>query len=148
MRITNTLTDMTNIAKLPSTETTVGYVAGEIRAHAARKGLSGRQMAFQLGKSQPWMSRRLTGEIPFDVEELDAVAAILDVAPRELFPGNEGDPRFTGGMSLSDSEQRFVLALRASNQRTSDYKAPVASLADARARRELGTIAHSESQPA
>jgi transcriptional regulator with XRE-family HTH domain len=112
---------MTNIAKLPSTETTVGYVAGEIRAHAARKGLSGRQLAFQLGKSQPWMSRRLTGEIPFDVEELDAVAAILNVAPRELFPGADNDR--AGGMALSDSEQRFVLALRASNQRTSDYKA-------------------------
>lgn len=131
---------MTNIAKLPSTETTVGYVAGEIRAHAARRGLSGRQMAFQLGKSQPWMSRRLTGEIPFDVEELDAVAAILGVAPRDLFPGSDTDPNNVGGMALSDSEQRFVLALRASNQRTSDYKAAVASLADHRARRELGTV--------
>jgi hypothetical protein len=67
------------------------------------------------------MSRRLTGEIPFDVEELDAVAAILNVAPRELFPGADNDR--AGGMALSDSEQRFVLALRASNQRTSDYKA-------------------------
>lgn len=118
MRITNTLSNMTNIAKLPSTETTVGYVAGEIRAHAARRGLSGRQLAFQLGKSQPWMSRRLTGEVPFDVEELDAVAALLGVTPRELFPGSDGDR--VGGMALSDSEQRFVLALRASNQRTSD----------------------------
>lgn len=111
---------MTNIAKLPSTETTVGYVAGEIRAHAARKGLSGRQLAFQLGKSQPWISRRLTGEIPFDVEELDMVAAILEVAPRDLFPASSTDPNNIGGMALSDSEQRFVLALRASNQRTSD----------------------------
>lgn len=120
MRISYTLIDMTNIAKLPSTETTVGYVAGEIRAHAARKGLSGRQLAFQLGKSQPWMSRRLTGEIPFDVEELDAVAAILDVAPRDLFPGSDRDPRHTGGMFLTDSEQRFVLALRSSNQPQKD----------------------------
>lgn len=121
---------MTNIAKLPSTETTVGYVAGEIRAHAARKGFSGRQLAFQLGKSQPWMSRRLTGEVPFDVEELDAVAAILGVAPRDLFPGRDNDPNNVGGVALTDSEQRFVLALRASNQRTSDYKAVVSEVVE------------------
>lgn len=120
MRITNTLWDMTNIAKLPSTETTVGYVAGEIRAHSARMGLSGRQLAFQLGKSQPWISRRLTGEVPFDVEELDAVASILGVAPRDLFPGTENDPNSFGGMALTNSEQRFVLALRASNQPPKD----------------------------
>ncbi|WP_415131755.1 helix-turn-helix domain-containing protein [Microbacterium sp.] len=106
---------MTNIAKLPNRETTVGYVAGEIRAHAARVGLSGRQLAARMGRSQPWMSRRLTGEVPFDVQDLDDVAAVLGINPRVLFPGNDEDPRQGGGgLVLSDAEQRVVMALRSS----------------------------------
>lgn len=121
MRISYTLSNMTNIAKLPSTETTVGYVAGEIRAHAARKGLSGRQLAFQLGKSQPWMSRRLTGEVALDVAELDIIATVLGVSPRDLFPKQETGPdNAPQGFALSDAEQRVVMALRAS--RDSDLR--------------------------
>lgn len=106
---------MTEIANLPTTTTTVGFVAAEIRAQIARKGLSGRQLAFRLGKSQPWMSRRLTGDVAFDVNELDQIAAVLGVSARDFFPENDEGPRHGGGgLNLSDSEMRFVMALRAS----------------------------------
>src|SRR5271166_2868933 len=59
-------------------------VAGEIRSHLARRGLTGHQAAVDLGWTQPYMSRRLTGRVPFDVRDLDSLATYLDV-PVSLF---------------------------------------------------------------
>lgn len=56
-----------------------GRVAAEVRAVAARKRVYQRDIAKRLGMSQPALSRRWNGEIPFDVEELDAIAAFLNV---------------------------------------------------------------------
>lgn len=54
-------------------------VAAEVRAHLARHGRSGRSMAAQLGWQQKYLSRRLTGKVPFDVNDLDAIADALGV---------------------------------------------------------------------
>jgi transcriptional regulator with XRE-family HTH domain len=54
-------------------------VASEVRAHLARHRLSGRRAALALGWTQPYMSRRLTGEIPFDVADLEAIADLLGI---------------------------------------------------------------------
>lgn len=59
-------------------------VAGEVRAGIARAGLSGSQAAVRLGWTQPYMSRRLTGRVPFDVTDLGELAELLDV-PIEVF---------------------------------------------------------------
>jgi len=61
------------------------YVAGEVRAHLARARLSGRRAALQLGWTQPYMSRRLTGDIPFDVTDLEALAGLLGVPVTAFF---------------------------------------------------------------
>src|SRR5258707_708752 len=41
-------------------------VAAEVRAHLARQRISGRRAAFALGWKQPYIARRLSGEVPFD----------------------------------------------------------------------------------
>lgn len=66
-------------------------VAGEVRAHLARARLSGRQAALQLGWTQPYMSRRLTGDIPFDVADLEAIADLLGIPVTALFDQGPSD---------------------------------------------------------
>ncbi len=60
-------------------------VAAEVRAQLARKRVSGRQAALALGWKQPYISRRLTGEIPFDVNDLTALADLLGLPVSEFF---------------------------------------------------------------
>ena len=61
------------------------YVAANVRAEAARRGLRQADLAGSLGVSQETLSRRLTGRVPFDVDELVDVAAALGVDVAELF---------------------------------------------------------------
>lgn len=59
-------------------------VAGEVRAHLARRQLSGKQLATALGVSQFSVSRRLRGEVPFSVDELSVAADFLGVDLSDL----------------------------------------------------------------
>lgn len=77
-------------------------VAEEVRALMARRRISGVKLAEKLGRSQPYIWRRLNGETAFDVDDLQALAGILNVGVLELFgasasPSNplraEGDNR-------------------------------------------------------
>jgi transcriptional regulator with XRE-family HTH domain len=52
--------------------------------------MSGRQAAFALGWKQPYISRRLSGVIPFDVNDLAALARLLGIPVTAFF---EGPPR-------------------------------------------------------
>lgn len=54
-------------------------VAAEVRAEMARKKVSQQEVARQLGVAQQTISRRITGDIPFDVAELAKIAQILGV---------------------------------------------------------------------
>lgn len=67
-----------------STERPRTYVAANVRAEAARRSLRQQDLAASLGVSQETLSRRLTGRVPFDVDELVDVAAALGVDPAEL----------------------------------------------------------------
>jgi len=62
-------------------------VAAEIRAQLARRRLSGRQAAAMLGWTSPYLSRRLTGEVPFDVSDLEAIAGLLGVPVASFLQG-------------------------------------------------------------
>jgi transcriptional regulator with XRE-family HTH domain len=55
------------------------HVAEEIRALMARRRLSGVQLAARIDKSQGYLSRRLNGVQPFDVDDLEAIAGVLGV---------------------------------------------------------------------
>jgi transcriptional regulator with XRE-family HTH domain len=52
----------------------------------ARQRVSHRQVAQWLGKSQPQITRRLSGTIAFDTAELEVLAQALGVPVRQFFP--------------------------------------------------------------
>jgi hypothetical protein len=60
-------------------------VAAEVRAQIARKRRSGRSVALQLGWTQAYMGRRLVGEVPFNVNDLAAIADVLEVPVTVFF---------------------------------------------------------------
>lgn len=60
--------------------------AEEIRVVMTRRKVSGRQLAAALGVSQTWMSTRLNGTVPIDLNELQRFAEVLNVEVTELLP--------------------------------------------------------------
>lgn len=62
------------------------YVAEEIRVILARKKMSGAELGRRAGIKQSSMSRRLTGETAFDMDDIEAIAAVLEVSVAELLP--------------------------------------------------------------
>lgn len=64
-------------------------VAGQVRAEMARARISGVQLAEKIGRSHPYMSRRLTGTVAFDTDDLAAIGAALGIAIHELMPTAE-----------------------------------------------------------
>ena len=80
--------------QLPAHQT----VAAEVRAELARQRISGRQAARRLGWTQQSLSRRLTGDIPFDVAELAELAALLGVPVTAFFPQDSPKVLVSGGL--------------------------------------------------
>lgn len=62
------------------------HVAEEIRVLLARRRMSGAELARRTGIKQSTMSRRMTGETAFDMDDLEAIAAVLDVEVGDLIP--------------------------------------------------------------
>jgi transcriptional regulator with XRE-family HTH domain len=65
-------------------------VASEVRAWMGRRQRSGRSVALEVGCSEIYLSRRLTGKVPFDVADLAAIAHVLDVPMATFFETPEG----------------------------------------------------------
>lgn len=61
-------------------------VAGNVRAEMARRRIGQPQIAQALGLSQASVSRRLMGQTPIDVNELEVIAQVLDVPISTLLP--------------------------------------------------------------
>lgn len=66
------------------------HMAEEIRALMARRRISGVALASRINRSQSYVSRRLTGEVPFDVDDLEAIAVVLGVTAAKLV-GSAGE---------------------------------------------------------
>jgi transcriptional regulator with XRE-family HTH domain len=62
-------------------------VAEEVRVLLARRRMTASALARQIDRSQSYMSRRLTGETAFDVDDLEAIAAVFGVTPVSLITG-------------------------------------------------------------
>lgn len=60
--------------------------AEEIRVLLARRKISGSELARKVGVTQPYMSRRLNGEVAFDLDDLEQIALALDVEVTDLLP--------------------------------------------------------------
>lgn len=63
-------------------------VAAEIRAELARRRIPQARLAALLGVSQVSVSRRLSGETPFDLNELVKVADFLGIDVADLLKGS------------------------------------------------------------
>jgi len=64
--------------RMPSNQT-AQRIASNVRAEIARAGHTQSSLARQLNRSQSSLSRRLSGELPFDVHELTEIADALGV---------------------------------------------------------------------
>jgi transcriptional regulator with XRE-family HTH domain len=67
-------------------------VAEEVRALLGRKRMTGGALATAIGRSEMYVSRRLRGEIAFDMDDLSAIAEVLGVEPRDLMGGPKTVP--------------------------------------------------------
>lgn len=59
-------------------------IAAEVRAEMARQKKTGKDLSSTLGLTQSTTSRRLTGEVPFDMAEIFTVSDWLGIAVTEL----------------------------------------------------------------
>lgn len=66
------------------TETTTRRVAANLRAELARQGMTQDDLAAALGVSQQAISRRLLGRGSLTVDDLEALARVLDTTPERL----------------------------------------------------------------
>jgi transcriptional regulator with XRE-family HTH domain len=73
-------------------------VAEEIRALMARRFIKQSHMARSLGVTEQWLSVRLRGVQPIDLNDLQRIAGALGVEATELFPG--AGPRPEGGRAV------------------------------------------------
>ncbi|GAA4075587.1 helix-turn-helix domain-containing protein [Nocardioides kongjuensis] len=69
------------------TKTPTALTGANVRAEMARQDVSQTELAAKVGLSQTGLSKRLRGAIPFDVNELAAVAAELHVSIDQLTAG-------------------------------------------------------------
>jgi len=81
-------------------------VAEEVRVLLTRRAITQKVLAAEIGMGQPQMSRRLKGHVPFDVDELEAIAAFFDVPITDLF--GAADLRNRGTRCISDSPDGAV----------------------------------------
>lgn len=63
-------------------------VAGHVRAELARQRISGSGLAKALGWPPGGLQRRLTGKVPFTIDELDAIAKLLGVPLSQFWPND------------------------------------------------------------
>ncbi len=73
-------------ASVTTTPPLTELVAEEIRALLARRRMSGRELARQLGTSPSWVNFRLTGAQSIDLNDLQRIADVLDVDVLDLIP--------------------------------------------------------------
>lgn len=64
---------------------TTESVLVEIRAWMARRDMSQSELARRLGVTSPWVNKRLHEVVPISVDDLIAIAAVLDVSPMTFF---------------------------------------------------------------
>lgn len=62
-------------------------MAGEVRAEAARRGLTHRDLARRLHVSHTWVARRIgmSADVNLTLEDVDKLAEALEIAPQRLY---------------------------------------------------------------
>lgn len=65
------------------------HIAAEVRAGMARKKITQRKLAEEIGLGLPTLSRRLNGHQPFTIDELLRISQVLGIAFANFFPSEE-----------------------------------------------------------
>jgi transcriptional regulator with XRE-family HTH domain len=107
------------------TATLSALVAEEIRALMARRRISGRQLATQLEVSPSWVSYRLTGTQPIDLNDMALIAGALGVGVHDLLP-----PPEVAATALNKNLARPQVPARKHVARTTGGRSPVHTRAD------------------
>jgi hypothetical protein len=68
--------------------------AAHVRGKIAYYGTTPTAVARKLGRSAVWISKRMNGHQAIDVDDLEAIAAVLGIEPTELLPRGEATPGY------------------------------------------------------
>lgn len=55
-------------------------IAAELRAEMGRLQVNQSELARRIGEGQPWVNRRVRGDVALDFDDLERIAAALDVS--------------------------------------------------------------------
>jgi hypothetical protein len=91
-----------------------GYVqaiAGEVRAMAARRAMSHKQVGAALGHDEMWTSRRMRGMTPWTGDELMRLAVVFGCKPSDLLPHLDSNQKPFGYGSAALFPRREHLSL-------------------------------------
>lgn len=72
---------------MTQSRTLAGIAATEVRAEMGRQRITGAALARALEVSDMYISRRLSGDVPFDLAEIERVAAALGVPVTRFLTG-------------------------------------------------------------
>lgn len=75
-------------------------IATEIKVWMARRRMTQAELAKAVGHDQTWVSKRLSGKIPLDVEDVLALADALNVRAVDFFRLDDGGG-WTDGRSIN-----------------------------------------------
>lgn len=117
-------------------------VAEEIRALLARRQIRQAQLARELGVSEQWISVRLRGVQPIDLDDLERIAKVLKCRVIDLLPpdgggqatlgnprpGRTADQPNTRPRDNRPSDGPGTTAVRRPNRRSSSIPAPAMTL--------------------
>lgn len=112
-----TVTRMTTAARGAAAENVVGmadpfvrWVAGEVRAHMARRGVRQAELARRLGVSQQWTSTRMKAVVPMTTADLARIAQALGMSPMELLSGESlpPEPGESGALTRGNDSSAFL----------------------------------------
>lgn len=95
------------------TATLTSLVAAEIRAQMGRLDVRQSELARRMGETDQWMSMRLKGRTPIDINELSRIAKALGLGVHQLLPSPDeaaraADPRITHGYATVPVQTPFL----------------------------------------
>jgi len=64
--------------------------AQKLKLLLAIRGLSVAALARRMGRPQQWLARRTSAEVAFDLDDLERIAAVLNLRVADLLPASEG----------------------------------------------------------
>jgi transcriptional regulator with XRE-family HTH domain len=100
-----------NVTPPREPQTLTMQVAEEIRVAMLRRRITGAKLAHDLGVSAAWVSYRLTGTQPIDLNDLQRIADVLGVGVIDLLPAAGDTRRYAGRPPIDPLAQRVVATI-------------------------------------